>query len=406
MKVFIFIIFLLNNVYAEDFKDLLKDLDKHELVRSQLNKVKSLREKARSGGSLGDPRLSIAAINFPKDSMADDESMMTGYQFGLSQKLSISGKYNALEKAGEFGADSELAKTENLKRSFAKALWEVAIMQETLLSKRAILKDSLNWIISNLKVTKRLYSTGKVPQQAVLDIQIRKSELESLIKQNDYELESLRYQTSTLLSRKQPTKLSNKSIPWEELDQWDKDNKLVDYNEKALKLKLEASNMQLSAKNRNFVPDITLGVSYTKRNDIDGLGDFVGASISFPLPLSSEKYAAKNDAVFAKAHAQAQLKNYQIEKPNELNRIRLDILKLNSQLSILNKETLKFAKSSRDIIAKSYSRGGADYLELLRAELQYQKHLMTKVELVMNLKNKKVHYMFLNGNDLYAGELK
>ncbi len=395
-----------SEAFAEKFVKLLEKIETHDLVQSQLNKVKSIQENAKKLGSWGDPKLSVAAINFPQDSLAQDESMMTGFQFGLAQKISLSGKYGKLEDAQLEVAKSQKAMTSQLKREFTKTLWILSIAKERLVKEEVILKENLAWIKSNLKITKRLYSTGKVPQQAVLDIQIRKSDLRAQLEQNHYSQKSLRHQLSVLLSVREVTDVDLNSIPWKYLDKWELAKEDYDYRKVALQHGLSASELKVSAQNRDFVPDITLGISYTKRNDIDGLGDFVGASIAIPLPTSDTKYAAKKSAVFKKMESEKNYRNYLNTKENTLKMMAYDIKDVANQLSILQRETLKFAKSSRDVTAKSYSRGGADYLELLRSELQYQKQLIKEVNLIANLKNKKINYLFVKGDRLYPGELK
>ena len=76
---------------------------------------------------------------------------------------------------------------------------------------------------------------------------------------------------------------------------------------------------------------------------------------------------------------------------------------VSNQLQVLQKETLKYSKSSRDVTAKSYSRGGAVYVELLRSELQYQNQLIKEINLIANLKTKKINYLFVNGSSLRTG---
>ena len=297
-------------------------------------------------------------------------------------------------------SESLKAQAGQLKREFTKALWELSAHKEKLVQERIVLKENLDWIENNLKITNRLYSTGKVPQQAVLDIQIRKSELASLIEQNRYAIESVKYQIAALLDFKKPVELNLKTVPWGTLNKWKTALSDEDYREQAIKQELQASDLKLPAQNRNIIPDVTVGISYTKRNNIDGLGDFVGASISIPLPSSDKRYAQKREAVQEKLSAEKRYRHYLNTKPNTLKEIELQILDLENQLMILKKQTIKFAKSSRDVTAKSYSRGGADYLELLRAELQYQNQLMKEITLIAKVKTKKIEYLYINGSKL------
>lgn len=407
MNIFsLIVLFFTFNSYAETFTELMDTLENHNLVKSKLNTSKSVLEKSRKAGSWGDPKLSISAINFPKDSFSQNRSMMTGIQFGLSQKMSFTGKYLKLRRSGEENSKSILADTKQLKREFSKMIWMFATEKERLVSELKIFNENLSWIRSNLKITNKLYATGKVPQQAVLDIQIRQSELKAQIDQNNYKQDSLKHELTALLSSDKKLDIELKSIPWGHLDKWNSSREDNDYRLKSLKHKLKASDLKVSAQRRNLIPDVTLGVSYTKRNDIDQLGDFVGASITIPIPTSSSRYADKNDALFEKISTEKKYKNYLLTKASELKKMENDIKDFSNQLSILKRETLKFAKSSRDITAKSYSRGGADYLEFLRSELQYQNQLLKKTNLISHLKNKKLNYLFLKGDDLKVGSTK
>ena len=399
-------IFLQPTAKAESFVELIKRLENHNLVRSELDKSKSTLEKARKAGSWGDPKLSVSAMNFPQDSLDRNESMMTGIQFGLSQKISLTGKYGKLQESGEEKSKSHFADTKQLKREFAKLIWAFGVEKEKLVQEQKILKENLSWIKGNLKVTKKLYTTGKVPQQAVLDIQIRKSELTAQIDRNQFDQDSLMHRLTALLGSESKLSVDIQTIPWKHLDTWNTATEEHDFQKISLKHKLKASDLRVSAQNRNIVPDITLGVSYTKRNDIDGIGDFVGASIAIPIPISSSRYTDRKDAIYEKSAIQKRFRNYTTSKIYNLKKMENDIKDVDNQLSIIQKETLKYAKSSRDVTAKSYSRGGADYLELLRSELQYQNQLINEINLIANLKNKKLSYLFLKGDDLKVGGLK
>ncbi len=404
---FLFInIFLISYAWAQSFDELVKRIDEHQLLKSQLDRVNAQFEKARLSGSWGDPKLSVMAMNFPKDSLSQNESMMTGIQFGLSQKLNLSGKYGKLRESIEEGSKSSLAESKQLKREFVKMLWNFAIEKERLIKEEDILSENLSWIETNLKVSKRLYVTGKVPQQAVLDIQIRKSALVAQIDKNKFARQALQYQLATLFNSEQKIDVNLTSMPWAHLETWSTTNDKFDFKKQALQHQLKASELKLSAQNRNFMPDITLGVTYTQRNDIDGIGDFVGASISFPIPTSDVRYAAKKEAAFKRLEAERKYRYYLNTKPNFLKKLEYEIKDDSNQLSILQTQTLKFAKSSRDITAKSYARGASDYLELLRSEFQYQEQRLKEISLIAAVKNKKLNYLFLKGDHLKAEKTK
>ena len=396
----VFLVLISFGIKAKDFKELILEIQNNEFLQAQFEQANAFKAKAQADGSFGDPKLSIAAINLPQSSLSHNESMMTGYQFTLSQNLSLSGKYGKLEEAVNSQAKSVKASAKQLKREYEALLWNYMIKFEELESEKKIILDNLDWVSNYLKISKRLYSTGKVPQQAVLDIQIRLSEQKSLLEQNKYNEKALRARLSTLLSYEKNLDVHLNTVPWRHLDSWNNLKSDSDYKLEALKEKLKASELKVSAMSRNYIPDITIGLSYTKRNQIDGLGDFVGASITIPLPSSDKRYAAKNETVASKRKSEFEYKHYLKTKPNSLREYKFEIENYISQLNILENESIKFAKSSRDVIAKSYSRGAADYLELLRAELQYQKQLLKKIILNSQLKTKKVQYLLVKGSEL------
>ncbi len=112
------------------FKELVGKLEKHNLIQARLNRARALKEKSRSTGSWGDPMLKVQAMNFPKGSLESDQSMMTGIQFAISQKLGLSGKYGKLEDSVGEMSKSYKAATVQLKREFVKTLWTLAIDKE------------------------------------------------------------------------------------------------------------------------------------------------------------------------------------------------------------------------------------------------------------------------------------
>ncbi|MCB9061913.1 MAG: TolC family protein [Halobacteriovoraceae bacterium] len=410
MKFFWFIfvtwIIIQKFTYAISFEETLNIIETNDLVQSSIEKGKMLSEESISLSSWGDPKFSVAAINYPKDSLDSNKSMMTGIKFSLAQTIPLSNKNTDIFRAAQEKSSSQKAQAKQLIRKYAKEIWSLAIEKQKYIKIEKILKENLSWISDNLKITNRLYSTGKVPQSAVLNMQMRKSELNSKINNNQFSQNSLDLELTTILNSKSTVKLDLKSIPWDYLDSWMNSKSEFDFNEIVLKHELESSRLKLHSKNKNLIPDITLGVAYIKRNDLDKNGDFVEAGITIPLPISSTRYANKRSAIHENIAQEKIYKNYTQTRPLILSKIKNDILDLEDQISILHQQTLQYAKSARDIIAKSYARGGDDFSELLRSELQYQNLLMNEVNLITNIQQKKINYLFINGDHLTLRGLK
>ncbi len=69
-------------------------------------------------------------------------------------------------------------------------------------------------------------------------------------------------------------------------------------------------------------------------------------------------------------------------------------------MSILKEKTIKFARNSREITAKSYGLGNSTYVELLQSELKLQKILMNKVMLEAKRDIKRATLKYVKGEPL------
>ena len=397
MMKYLVILFLIGSVEANaiTFEKAIKVLSAHESVDSVNFKSKAVSEEAKLKGSWGDAKFKIAAKNFPKDSLKDDQTPMTGIEFGVSQKIALTTKYGNIEDAFKSLSNAYQFEADDKKEALTKAFWEILIIKRKVSEELEILKENNTWISKILKVSKRLYSTGKTSQQALLDIQIRKSEIESELNNKKYELSQIDDRLKYLIGT---SDVEETSIPWKSLKT--SSDKLKDNKELSLKEKLKAKDLALTASKQNYVPDLTVSLGYTKRSNIDGNGDFVGAAISFPLPFSGEKYSKHGQAVQEKYMAVKNFENYKRQKNRDISVLNKEIDKLLGELSILKDKTIKFARNSREITAKSYGLGNSTYVELLQSELKLQKILMHKVMLEAKRDIKRATLKYVKGESL------
>jgi len=393
------LIFLFSfNGFAITFKEAVEILKKHESVESINSKSTSLAKEAGLKGSWGDPMLKIAAKNYPKDTLKDDQTTMTGIEFGISQKISLTTKYGNIEDAFNSLSQAKAFEAKDQTTLLTKALWEVLIVRRKISKERNILEENLTWISKILTVSKKLYANGKISQQALLDIHIRKSELEGSLSNKSFELSQVDDQLHYLLGTNENI-LDEKTVPWNILEKIQTVKK--DFRELSLKQKIISKEYLLTAAKLNYVPDLSVSLAVTKRSNIDGNGDFVAAQISFPLPFSSATYSGHGKAVHEKHAAIKQYENYKKSNHRDASILKKEILKLKSELEILTQKTIEFAKNSRTITSKSYGLGNSSYIELLQSEIKLQKILLKKVMLESKIDLKKVTLKYVLGDSLY-----
>jgi len=164
--------------YGFTFNDAAKAIESHDSVDALLQSAKSFEEEGDIKGSWGDPKFKIAAKNYPVDSFNNDETPMTGIEFGLSQKIALTNRYGKIENSFDAMADSHSFASDDQKRLLIKSLWELSIEKRGLMDQKKIIEENLSWVEKMLAVSNKLYANGKVNQQSLLDMQIRKSELE------------------------------------------------------------------------------------------------------------------------------------------------------------------------------------------------------------------------------------
>ncbi len=383
---------------AYSFNELMDQISSHVEVSALSEKVHVLDHKANKAKSWGDPMVKLAAKNFPKDSLKDDETPMTGIELGFSQKISMTNKYGDMGRSFKALSDRAQFEKEQLQRKLRKIAWQLIIEKEQLSKDQKIIEENLEWMKKMLAVSKKLYSNGKIGQQGLLDIQIRKSELESLLEELIFDQNEKDYALHYLVDSSS-TNLKLSTVPWKTLEK--STSKLIDPKELGIQKEMESKEFLLKAKKKNIVPDITFSIGYTKRSNIDQRGDFLSASISFPLPFSSERHSDLRSVVHERDQAKKNYLSYQKKKASQIQINNNAIEKTKKELQYLLNKTIIFAKNSREIASKSYRVGKVSYLELLNAEIKFQQLQMKKNKLEAKLRNFYLHKLYLEGAPLY-----
>lgn len=395
---FLFFIFTSFHSSAVTFSEAAKSFEKHDIIESIQHESLAIKEQGLVEGSWGDPRLMLAAKNFPKDSLKDDETPMTGVELSISQKIALTTKYGNMRESYESMARALKLSANDKVRGLQVMLWSYAIEKKRITSEKRIFRENLKWLQKSLKVSKKLYSNGKISQPALLELQVRKSKIEILISDREFELLQLESLKRYLLPQEMGSSVLT-AIPWKILNK--NSTKKKDFKELSLKEKLNSSDKALGAAKLSYIPDITFSLGYTKRSDIDDNGDFVSASISFPIPTSSTKYAGHDKATQMKFVAQKNLRNYQLDKKRETEVLQLEIAKISKSLKVLTSESVKYATNSRVITTKSYGLGNSTYIELLTSEFNLQDILLDQARLIAKRDTKKVELKLLLGEPLY-----
>ena len=158
--------------------------------------------------------------------------------------------------------------------------------------------------------------------------------------------------------------------------------------------------MGQDALRKSLVPDINLSASYTKRNHADGLGDFVGIGVAFPIPVSQAQHGKIRSAGFELQSAKLELENYRSKRNADIARSKHFLNQTIFELESLNKESIAFAQTSREVTAKAYQLGEADYTQLLQSEIRLQQLRLHEVRLRAKRDQIRLQLKALRGEEL------
>ncbi|MGW8313863.1 MAG: TolC family protein [Desulfuromonadales bacterium] len=342
--------------------------------------------KTPQAGSLSDPELSFTFSNYPRDTLASDDTPMTGNELKLAQKFPFPGKLEgrtdlAREQARWFEAVYQ-DKHYQVARKVKDAWYRLYLNQESM----TVTKRNLALIDDIIRLTEVRYETGLGLQQDVLKAQIKRSQFSERLISLQQQRTVIQAELNRLLNRPSDTVYDTPG----ELELVPSATSLDDFlsagsRNRPMNTAYQSLIKRYRYQNRlaelNDYPDMTLFASWRFRDDNlpnDGT-DFVSAGISINLPVYREKRRAE------KAEAQAAIRMAERQAEDFRNAVTQSIQSAYSRME----ETRQQAELYRSGIIPqttqgfqaalgSYQVGKLEFISLLdalmttyQAELEY-----------------------------------
>jgi len=326
-------------------------------------------------GSLQDPELSFTFSSYPNDTLASDETPMTGNELRLAQKFPFPGK---------------LAGRADLSREQARWFEAVYRDQHYLVARKV--KDAwyrLNYNQQAIKVTERnlalvddiirltevRYETGSGLQQDVLKAQVKRSQfMERLI--------SLRQQRAVIQSELNRLTNQRSEVSYElpgDFELVTTDKSLEDFKRAATEERpMNSAYQSLISRYRyqgqladlDDYPDVTLFASwrYRDNNLPDGGTDFISAGVSINLPIYREKRrAAKAEAREAVYMAERQAEEFRNAVVEAVRNAYARMEETRQQAELYRKGIIPQTSQSFQSALGSYQVGKLEFIGLLDA---------------------------------------
>ena len=149
--------------------------------------------------------------------MAFDKTPMSGLKFSLGQTIPLNLKRSYTADAYNAKAESIDSKAKDDLRGLQLEFWDTLIQLKKLKRDQKIYKENLNWLNKMIKISRKLYSNGKITQSTLFGLNIRKSEIKSSIVKVKYKLRAMQSHLIHFVHKE--FKVIEKSIPWKNFRQ-------------------------------------------------------------------------------------------------------------------------------------------------------------------------------------------
>lgn len=349
---------------------------------------------APQAGSLQDPELSFTFSSYPNDTLASDETPMTGNELRLAQKFPFPGK---------LGAKADLAREQ--------ARWFEALYRDQRYQLARRVKDAwyrLNYNRQAIEVTERnmaligdiirltevRYETGTGLQQDVLKAQVKRSQLME-------KLMTLQQQGATI--KAELNRLTNGTTdgPYQlpgDLQAVDTDKTLADFESAAAENRpmnnayqalISRYRYQGQLADLDDYPDVTLFASWRFRDDNlpDGGTDFISGGVSINLPVYRDRRrAAKAEAREALHMAEQQAAEFRNTVIEGLRKAYARMEETRQQAALYRQGIIPQTSQSFQAALGSYQVGKLEFISLLDA-------LMTTYQAEMDYYRTSADYM-------------
>lgn len=252
----------------------------------------ALRQQSIADGQLPDPQLAAGTINVPTDTFSFTQDEMTMVQVGIQQQFARGRSLKMKSQQTSALAKTELVKIKEQKLTLVRTVREIWLELYYWTKALHTLKTNESFYKELLQVTQSQYSTGKINQTDVVQVQLELSKLKNQIIQNKQQIAILKAQLGRWIGMNNVNRPLALSMPhWPSLPSM---AKLQDRLKKHPVLQADAANVAASSfevayAKEQYKPGWLLGVGYGLRQgrmpDGTPRSDMLTAQVTMDLPF-------------------------------------------------------------------------------------------------------------------------
>ncbi|MBC2714466.1 MAG: TolC family protein [Desulfobacteraceae bacterium] len=385
-------------------------LANNQSIKSLESQIDALKEQVPLAGSLPDPRLGIALINLPVDSLRFDEEPMTQKQISIAQKFPWFGKRGLQSDQAAFAVrQKEMvlnAERLSLSKEIANAYYELGFIAES-----QDINTRLTQMLQRiLRAAESRYATGKGLQQNIFQAQVELSKLteKSITLRKNHRVAEDRL--NELLNREHFESIIppvNLPSPYFTLSIPELKNFVLKNNPrlKAKKYEILQAQTGIELARKDYWPDMDVKVSYGQREE-NRAGqdwvDFFSTGITMNIPLwQKTRQDKKLAAVTASHRSKKQLYNNLEDSLNhQVDAAATEILDLQENFLLYNDALIPQTKQWARAALDAYEVGKVEFDTMIKAQTQLLKFELQAQRYLFNIYQKRADLEEMIGQHL------
>lgn len=262
-----------------------------ELQRLNANS-QALMQQSIADRQLPDPQLAAGTINVPTDTFSFTQDEMTMVQVGFQQQFARGKSLKMKSQQTRALAKTELVKIEEQKLTLVRTVREVWLELFYWTEALRIIKTNESLYKELLQVTQSQYSTGKINQTDMIQVQLELSRLKNQMIQNKQQIAVLKAQLGRWIGMNNVQRPLALSMPhWSALPSMATlQNHLMKHPVlQADAANVEATSFEVAYAKEQYKPGWLLGVGYGLRQgrmpDGTPRSDMLTAQVTMDLPF-------------------------------------------------------------------------------------------------------------------------
>lgn len=362
-------------------------------VKQKAHLKSAAQEAVRPAGALDDPKLSVNIVNLPVDTWSFAQEPMTNKQFALSQKVPFPGKRRLRSEVAAEQAKSEdfsySDKVNEIRARVIQKYWDLALTY----SGYDLTQRNKQFWDQVVQVAETRYSVGKGMQTDVLQAQVELGNYLNRLLQWHQRQESVQADLNALRSqppqtpvpKPQPLHSTPFKLKLEPLLEQAKSRPQLE----AIKTLVAKQDKAVALANKDYFPDVTLGLSYGFRESLDNpqrtkQADFFSGYVQFDLPIwyGSKLNPKVREQLDRKSAAEESYRSSWDNLAAAVKDRYVKLQRLSQQITLYEQGIIPQAKQAAEASLADYSVGNLDFSRLYQnqiaafnAELALQEYL-------------------------------